>query len=88
LYCPRACNRTGEVADFIDWCSEYEALPREARERLKAGRGEEHRRAYFARQPATEKQVAYCRALGWTGPVESKAHASEIIERLKLARVP
>jgi hypothetical protein len=34
-------------------------------------------------QPASDKQIAYIRALGFTGDVLSKAHASELIERLK-----
>ena len=73
----------GEVAEFIRWAFEYEALPREERERLKAGRGEQHRRTNLDRQPPTDKQIRLCRALGYAGAIESKAHASEIIDRLK-----
>ena len=41
---------------------------------------------HINQQPPTGKQVDYCRALGWQGTIESKAHASEIIDRLKPAR--
>ena len=77
----------GEVADFIAWCFEYEALPRDQRKRLKDSRGEQHRRVYLDQQPPTEAQIRYCRALGWTGLVESKADASRIIDSLKAAGV-
>ena len=61
----------------------YEALPEEERRRLKEARGEEHRLAWMEQQEPTSKQVAYCRALGYRGVIESRRHASEIIDRLK-----
>ncbi len=75
------------AADLAAWCLEWEALPREERERLKAQRGDEHRRQWLEEQPATPKQRDYLRALGYTGEIRSKAHASQLIDELKRARV-
>ena len=76
-----------QLVAFIGHCLEWEALPPGKRAEVKQARGHEHRRAWLAAQPATERQIAFCRALGHTGPIESKQHASEIIERLKGWRV-
>lgn len=74
------------VEALIAWLLDYERLPRAERERLKAARGERHRRQWLDQQPASEKQIAYCRSLGYAGTIESKAHASEIIDHLKPRR--
>jgi hypothetical protein len=44
-----------------------------------------HRAGWLAQQPPSEKQIAHCRSLGWTGAIESKARASEIIDTYKRA---
>jgi hypothetical protein len=52
--------------------------------RRKSLRGARYREEWMATQPPTERQLAYLRRLGWTGPVVSKAEASQLIdERLK-----
>ena len=76
-----------QAAAFAAWCLEWESLPAEERAKRKRCRSEEHRRAWLAAQPATERQIAFCRALGHTGPIESKVHASEIIDKLRGVRV-
>ena len=68
---------------FAAWAISWEALPPAERERQKQAKGEAHRRAWMEQQPATEKQVAYVRALGFTGEVTSKAHASQLIDQLR-----
>ncbi len=71
---------------FIDWLSAWDALPRAEKERIKAERGEGYRREWLEGQPPTAKQCDYLRALGYTGEIRSKRHASELIDRLKQAR--
>lgn len=72
-----------EALAFAAWAIRWEALPPAERQRQKQAKGAPHRQAYMEQQPATEKQVAYIRALGYEGPVTSKAHASTLIEQLK-----
>jgi hypothetical protein len=72
-----------EALAFAAWAIRWEALPPAERERQKRAKGEVHRQAYLDTQPATDKQIAYIRALGYHGPVTSKAHASSLIEQLK-----
>ena len=76
-----------ELAAFIRHCVAWEALPRGKRAAVKQARGHEYRQQWLAAQPATERQIAFCRALGYTGPIESKQHASEIIDKLRGVRV-
>jgi len=64
--------------EALDLASHYlwwESLSAEEQRRIKAER-------WMAQQPATEKQVKYLRALGWTGNIESKLYASELIDKL------
>jgi hypothetical protein len=68
---------------FAEWCLAYESLDPEAKRQLKAGRGEQYRVRWMAAQPPSEKQIAYLRALGYQGEVQSKAHASELIDSLR-----
>ncbi len=72
-----------EAMDLCRWALWWESLPQAERDRQKAARGAEHRQAYMESQPASEKQVAYIRALGFAGEVTSKAHASELIDQLR-----
>ena len=72
-----------EALAFCAWAIAYEALPPAERERRKAEKGAIHKLAWMEQQPATQKQIDFCRALGYHGPVTSKAQASRIIERLK-----
>jgi hypothetical protein len=75
-----------EAIAFAQYYIEYEQLPYTERQALKAQRGDEHRAAWMAAQPPTEKQLGYLRKLGYAGPAPaSKADASAEIDRL-LAR--
>lgn len=75
-----------EALAFAQYYIEYEQLPYTERQALKAERGDEHRAAWMAAQPPTEKQLGYLRKLGHAGPAPaSKAEASAQIDRL-LAR--
>ena len=76
-----------ELAAFIAHCAEWERLPAAERERLRAQRGDQHRRQWLEEQPATPKQRDYLRALGYTGAIRSKAHASQLIDELKQRRI-
>jgi hypothetical protein len=75
-------SHVDEARDMAAWAVEWETTPREQREQVKAQRGEQYRHAYMASQPATEKQIGYLRKLGYAGAVNSKAHASELIDGL------
>ena len=72
-----------EALAFPQWAIDWEALPPAERERQKRAKGAPHRQAYLEQQPATDKQLAYIRSLGYQGAVTSKAHASTLIEQLK-----
>jgi hypothetical protein len=72
-----------EALAFCAWAIRWEALPPAERERQKAAKGAIHKQAYMEQQPATSKQVAYIRALGYEGPVTSKAHASDLIDKIR-----
>lgn len=72
-----------EAMEYAAYCLDWERLTPEQKARIRGVQGVQYRRAYMEQQPATAKQVDYIRALGFTGDVTSKAHASELIERLK-----
>lgn len=60
-----------------------EALPRDARERLKAERSEQHRQAWLQQQLPTEKQLDYLRNLGYCGAQPAtRGTASALIDQL------
>jgi len=67
---------------FGQWALDWDALPPEERERQKRSRSAEHIRHHMDREAPTEKQVAYLRGRGYTGPIESKGHASSLIDVL------
>ncbi len=84
LLCSAIDNDPDEAIDFARWCIEWERLPNDQRQQLKEERGADHRRRWMEQQPATERQVAYVRALGWTGTEPaSKAEASRLIDELR-----
>jgi hypothetical protein len=64
------------------WVRTLTAAERRA---LRAEQAARHRAEYLGRQPASEAQIRYCRSLGWAGVIESKSHASEIIDGFKRA---
>ncbi len=47
-----------------------------------AEQGEQYRRAWLDRQSASDKQIGYVRARGYSGGVTSKAHGSALIDPL------
>jgi hypothetical protein len=72
---------------FAQHVLEWEALPPAERQKQKVERAGHYRAQYLAKQSATEAQIGYLRALGYTGPdPESKQAASEAIEALKAGR--
>jgi hypothetical protein len=73
----------GEALAFAAWCIAYQALPPAEKERQKRAKREVHRQVYMEMQPATEKQIAYIRALGYHGVVTSKAMASSLIDKIR-----
>jgi hypothetical protein len=76
-------DRAGALA-YAQSVIDYEHLPYEARQRLKAERTTPYLQEAMRGQPVTEKQVTYLRALGHTGPYpEDRAAASALIDRLK-----
>ncbi len=79
IYATIAAHEKEAIA-FGAWALEWEALPPEERERRKRQRGDQYRTAYMDRQPATERQVEYLRRMGYAGPIDSKAHASSLID--------
>jgi hypothetical protein len=76
-----------ELAAFVRHCIANESLPAEERRQLKVERNEPYRREWMGQQPPTEQQVRYCRMLGYQGAIESKAHAADIIDRLRAGRL-
>ena len=76
-------DRAGALA-YAQSVIDYEHLPYETRQRLKAARTTPYLQEAMRGQPVSEKQVAYLRALGYTGPCpEDRAAASALIDRLK-----
>jgi len=82
LYAVISENREEALA-LAAWAVEWESLPRAEREKAKAERAEEGRRAWMDTQPPTEKQIAYLRSLGFEGEVRSRLEASQRIDELK-----
>ena len=77
---------TDDAQAFARWVLTWEALSFAEKDRIKQQRGAEHRQRWMATQPPTERQVKYLRVLGYQGEVESKAQASELIDRLLRSR--
>jgi len=69
-----------KFAQYVIW---RENLTPEEHARLKAIQAEEGRRAWMETQPPTEKQINYLRLLGYEGEVESRGHASQLIDELR-----
>lgn len=71
-----------EACDYIGYYLWWESLsPAEKqaeREPQRLAAVANHQRQH----PASEKQMAYLRALGYSGPVASRKHASDIIEAI------
>lgn len=68
----------GYVAYYVAW----ERLTPDQKATIKSARAQEGIGNHQRQQPASEKQIAYLRSLGYSGPVASKKHASDIIEAI------
>ena len=76
-------DRAGAVT-YARAVIDYERLPYDARQRIKAARATPYLQEAMRGQPITTKQAAYLRALGYTGPQpEDRAAASALIDRLQ-----
>jgi hypothetical protein len=76
-------DRAGALA-FAQAVIDFERLPYEARQRVKAERAAPYLEQAMRGKPVTERQVAFLRTLGYTGPQpEDRAAASTLIDRLK-----
>jgi len=64
-----------EALDLARYYLWWESLSAEEQRRIKAEK-------WMAQQQATDKQINYLRALGYAGEIESKLHASELIDKL------
>lgn len=69
-----------DALDLARWAIEYEKLTPAEKQRIKSGRATEAIAAHMDREDATEKQVAYLRGHGYTGPIYSKKFASSLID--------
>lgn len=65
---------------FARWALAWEKLSPAEKARHKAGTAREAIRAHMDREDPTAKQSAYLRKMGYTGPIDSKAHASALID--------
>ena len=72
-----------EAFPFAQWALDWEALSPAEKERQKAAKGEQYRRAYMEQQPPTARQIAYLEVLGYRGEITSRQHASQLIGQLK-----
>jgi hypothetical protein len=78
-------HRTEALA-FAMWALRWEQLTPEQKAAYRAQQSSTHVQAWMATQPPTEKQRRYLEALGHTGDIESRQHASELIEQLRRRR--
>lgn len=65
------------------YCLEWEQATPEERRARKERNAAEAKREAMGERPPTEKQLALLKKLGHTGEVHHRAHASELIEKLK-----
>ncbi len=72
-----------EAMAFAAWALAWEALPQAEKDRQKAAKGAAHRQTYMEQQPPTDKQRSYLAALGYHGEITSKAHASDLIDKIR-----
>lgn len=72
-----------EAAEFAYFILERDRLPREIKDKLKREKQEADTLKRWESAPATEKQLAYIRALGGQIAPKTMAEASEMINKLK-----
>ena len=66
--------------DYARYAIVYEQMTTEEKARIKAGRAQEGIDAWMDRQEPTEKQIVYLRSRGYTGTIDSRRHASALID--------
>ena len=54
-----------DIHDFIDYYIQYTDLPYEQKQKIKQKKAQQSINYWMSEQPATEKQIAYCKSLGW-----------------------
>jgi len=69
--------------DFARTCIAREALPPEARAEQKAAVADAGRRSAMAEKPATLRQIAYLREMGFQGEIPNRLEASNLIDRFR-----
>lgn len=72
---------TMEAFEYANYVLNYEQLPAAEKLGIKEQRANEAKNSYLGQQPATEKQINYLRKLGYKGEIESKRHASLLIDQ-------
>ncbi|MDP3702949.1 MAG: hypothetical protein Q8R78_00955 [Candidatus Omnitrophota bacterium] len=65
-----------------EWAVAYVLLPAGMKEARKAAQQEKGRHYSMQGKPPTEKQVAYLRRQGYTGAIEDRLHASQLIDAM------
>lgn len=79
-------NPSGALS-FAAWAVAYEAQPYEERQVQKETKAEQYREEFMKTKPPSERQLAYLKALGYTGsPPETMEDASLFIEKHKRLR--
>jgi len=76
-----------EALGYAAWALAWEALPEDERDAIKQSQRQEHKDAWMADNPPSDRQIAYLRSLGYAGTPPATMHeASEAIDRLLSAR--
>lgn len=66
--------------DYARYAIAYEQMSPAEKARMKSTRAQEGIDAWMDRQEPTEKQVGYLRGRGYDGPIDSRRHASALID--------
>jgi hypothetical protein len=72
-----------EASAFADWAMAWEAMPQAEKDAQKVLREKAYQRRFMASREATAKQLSCLQALGYSGPIESRLHASRLIAAIR-----
>jgi uncharacterized protein (DUF2336 family) len=75
-----------DAEHFAQFIIRREQLPADVRSRLKAKQAAQFREEYMAKQPPTEKQLAYLRRLGCSRAPADRLEAAQLIDELTRRR--
>jgi hypothetical protein len=64
---------------------ERQSLPRDERQRLRKASGAFYKRQSMETKSPTEAQIRYLRDLGYEGSIDSRLHASDLIDQIRKA---